>query len=881
MRELIRTFKLRVRALIKRRQLERDLEDELSYHLELRRANAPSRAPFGNVTLIQEACREMWTFNRVEDVWRDVRHGARILWRAPIHTLTIVLLLAIGIGANGAIFSLISALFIRDLPVDRPEELVVISRMGRTGTTEPSLPANPWIFSHPLFEDLRKGLSSVRGLVAIGDLANARFALERNEELSDISGSIVSGNYFELLGIRMAIGRAFNETDDSRQSPNAVMVLSNAFWKTHLGGDVGVIGRRVFLSGQPLTVIGVAAEEHHGLGSAGGDFWVPLNLQPVVRPGGDLRSNSGSAWLRIIGRLKPGVSIQQAQAELTVLSSQLTGESLASALQAESGRKGFGNLRGQYGTSLQVLFGAVGLLLLMACANVASLLLARMGARQREIAVRQALGCSRARLIRRFFIESLILAGCGGLLGLVFAAGARGFILKVAPESFASVDISLDSNVLLFTIVVSFVAAILFGLAPTLRASQIAIEGGLKSASRSTTGAPSRYALNKALVVIQVALSVALAAGAVLFGQSLYRLYSIDPGFDRRHVITATLNTRALGYRNDEQYAGMAKRLLDRVSALPGIRSVSVASSGFLTGTFRTLDVFIEGQETLIDNLRINQVSRDFLATLGVRIVAGRVFSAADSPAAPRAAVINEAFARSYFAGQNAVGKRFWPEDERDRPIEIIGVVKDSKYNDFREASLPLAFLPLEQFPGRFNHVQLRVESDRALAGVMSSVRQTILDVDSRLQPSRVETLDQSLDRIISRDILLARISAVFGALGILISCFGVYGMISYLVASRTAEIGIRLAIGARPGQVHWHVIRNAIEVVAPGVAIGVVLILAGERLIESFLFEARGRDVLTHAAIAGGILFTALLAAYFPARAAARVDPIIALRSE
>jgi predicted permease len=882
MRSVFRSFRLRLRGLIKRKQLERDLQDELAYHRELHRANPSPRVPFGNVTLIQEACREMWAFNRMEDLWRDVRHATRVLRRTPGHTVAIILLLATGIGANAAIFSVISATFIRDLPVSLPEQLVVLNRTS--GAPLPAgAPSFTGGFSIPLFEDLRHALTSVSGLVAIGDLANPRltFAQDANEELNDISGSIVSGNYFQVLGVPMALGRALTANDDHFDDPNSVIVLSHALWTTHLGGDPNAIGQRLFLSGRPFTIIGVTAEQFQGLGSLGGDFWVPLNLQPVVRPGGDVRRNRGSSWLRVVGRLKPQVSLQQARSEVTLLSGRITAESQVPMIQVDPGRRGFDDVRSQYGTTLQVLITAVGILLLTTCANVASLLLARLEARQREIAVRQALGCGRGRLVRQFLVESFILAGSGGLLGLAFAAlGIRGLLVTAAPGAFATLNVSLDYTVLLFTIVISLVAAIVFGLAPALRAPHVNLEASLRSASRTATASRSARMLQRCFVVTQVALSVILVACAVLFGQSLYRLYSMEPGFDRKDVITATVNARALGYRNDEQYAGLAKQLVDRISSLDSVRSVSVASSGFLTGSFRTIDLFVEGRDTAVDNLRINQVSRNFLDTLGVPIVTGRSFSISDGANAPRVAIINEAFASSYFPGQTAVGRRLWTGNNPGRQIEIIGIARDAKYNNFREPVVPMAFLPLEQFPARFNHVQLKAAEGTSVK-VLPLVRRAISEVDPRLEPSRVETLNQSLDRILARDILLARVSALFGAMAMLVACFGVYGIISYLVVSKTAEIGIRLALGAHRTKVIVQVISDALRMTAPGVLLGLAISLGAERFIESLLFGSTRTNRATYMLVAVGLLLVTTVAAFIPARRASWIDPMNALRCE
>lgn len=865
----MRTLWLKLRALFRRDQFEHDLQDELAYHRELR-----GSAVFGNPTSIAEQCRDLWTFTTLEDLWRDVRHAVRTLRRTPGHSLAIIGLLAAGIGANAAIFSLINAVLIREIPVKNPSELAIIQRVDVLGRDNN--------ISVPLYQELRERQTSFADILATQNLQNPQLTLAAGttEEVANVRGTIVSGNYFDVLGTGTLLGRTIQPSDDIFEDPHAVTVLSHDFWRRQFGGDRSVLGREVFLFGQPFTIIGITREEFRGVG---GDFWVPISMQPVAMPGADRLRSPGSAWLNVMGRLKPGVSLAQAQAEAKVIyepfrvtHNQIEG----TTMRVEDGSHGFDNFRFSrlYTTPLRILMAGVGLLLLIACANVASLLLARAGARQKETAVRQVLGCGRARLVRQFLIESLLLALCGGILGLALANVGAKTLIALVPETGVPLEAPLDRNVLLFTLAASAFAAVVFGVAPAFRASRTSFDAALKSASRSFTA--SGQWTNRLIVVAQTALSVVLAAGAALFGQSLYRLYSLDAGFDRTQVITATVNARAaVDGIDNPRYVELAARLLELISADPGVRSVSIAATGFLTGSARARGSVVVDGTQLPSPMRINQVTRDFTSAWGLRLLAGRSFTAEDRADSPKVAVVNESFARAYFSGENAVGKRFWPSDNPSDTTEIVGVVQDSKYNDLRETNVPLAFLPLAQSPQNFNHIQVKI--DGAAGPALARLRQAIIAVDPRLRPTRMETLDESLDRVISRDILLARLSGLFAIMALLLACFGIYGLISYTVSARTAEIGIRMALGADPWSVTGGVIRDALAAVAPGVVIGLIAAFFVNRAMESLLFGVSGRDSGTYVVVAAALLASAVLAAYGPGRRASRIDPAIALRCE
>jgi len=878
MSDIIRSFRLRLRALMKRRQLERDLNDELAYHLEQRAAQGSPLAPFGNVTRIRENCRDVWTFHHLEDLWRELRQATRFLRRAPGHTAAIVALLALGIGLNGAMFSLVNAIFIRDLPVHEPQRLATLNTQWST----------------PVFEEFRDAQTSFAGILATGSLIGTVVTTEAGEQLSQASGGIASGNYFHVLGVFAVLGRVFTEEDDRPSDPQPALVISHAFWKRQFGGNAQVLGQRMFLSGTPFIVIGVTPEGF--LGEMPGrprDFWVPLSMQPVADPQGDLRRNRGFHWLSVIGRIKPGATLQQAQAEAEMIYGRLIGVAQAgrsqqrnpgTLIRIEPGSRGLDHIRRRFGTQLWILGATVAIVLLIVCVNVATLLLARGTIRQRELAVRQALGCSRGRLARQLLVEGLLLAGAGGLIGLWLApAIAEGLLLMDRSLSTIALDLAVDRNVLLFGSAISLLSAIAFSLAPVVRSSRASIGTVLKSAPRGSTGTHSRQRAIRSMIAVQTALSVILVAASLLFARSLFQLQRVDVGYDRDHLISTTVNARFAGYRDDGAQARLGQRLVERLSAVPGVRSASIGLCAVAEGCSRMRVVSMDGREAQADDpaIWINPVSPNYFATAGIPIVMGRGFGPQDRPGSPRVAVVTDALARYYFPDGSALGKRFMERVESGPPadpIEIVGVLRDIKFVNPRDAPIRMAFLSTAQFPGAFSYVQVRTAGPPQ--ALVPTVRAAILEVDKKLFVAGPRLLSD-LQPILSRDVLLSRASMLFGLIALLLACYGVYGVISYLVASRKPELGIRLAIGARPAAVLRHVIADALSAVAPGVVLGIAGAWAAGRLLESLLFGVTGGDPLTHLVVAAILLLTTALAAYLPALRASRIDPVTTLRCE
>lgn len=815
---------------------------------------------------------------RIDEWWRDLRHSGRNLWRFPVHTTTIVSLLALALGATVTVFSLVNALVIRELPVERPEELIAIKRMSKGAAQGISV---------PLFEELRTRMTST-ALAAVSDvplpIAPADGTLV---DAAEIPAVLVSGTYFEVLGVQPAVGRLIGQEDDRFADPRSVAVLSHGLWTTRFGGDRGVVGRDLLVPGGRLTVIGVAPKEFRAMAGdrgLGGDLYLPLNLQPMVG-GTDRRRNPGSSILRVFARLTAGGSIDRVQVEAGAIYRHLPPPLSRpdSSLEVTSARRGFGNqLATQYWPPLRVLFVAALLLLAIACANIAGLLIARAGARRHEIAVRQALGSGRGRIIRQLFIESALLVAAGGTLGLAWsAAGARAMAAMALPQGSPDLDLSVDGSVVLFALGISAATTFAFGLLPAVQLFRRGSDAALRAASRGSTRR-HRHVLQRVMISAQVMLAVVLLTSTVAFARSLVRLYAADIGFDRRGMVIATVDARPAGVQTADQYALLADDLVSQLSRHPGVESVTVAAAGFFGGgrrstrTYQVNDREYGGPDD--PPLYINEVSNDYLRAFRVAVAEGRDLTVDDHTGTARVAVVNQEFARRYAGGASALGSRLRLDTVPDS-IEIIGVVRDTKLNNPREETVPIAFLPFEQFPARFNHICIR--TSRTDVEALQALRTAIVSVNPRVRVTRVQTIDDVLKETVSQDLLLMRLSAVLGLSAVVLVSFGVYGLISGLVATRTREIGVRLAIGADPRRVLREVIRDAIARVAPGLVVGIILSSVMGRLIASQLFEVTPSGPATVGLVASLIVTVTIASSYLPARRAARTSPMIAMRTE
>jgi predicted permease len=887
----------RLTALLRRKQIDADLEEEMRLHVELRaqqqaeggvgaeEARYRAQRRFGNSLLWKEAGRDSWGWRWLETLLQDLRYALRMLRRSPGFTAAAVLSLGLGIGANSAIFTLINALLLRMLPVNEPQQLVWLARASLATKQAHSYP-------YPFYRELREQKSVLSGLLCYSGMSAA---LNIDGSAERATGELVSGNYFEVLGLKPVIGRVFTAEDEKTPGAGRVAVLSYGYWVRRFGADPAVVGRVIHLNAIPMTVIGVSPRGFDGLDIGQSvDVRVPIVMQAEMWAEKSFLESRNDWWLDLVGRLRPGITREQAQAALQpqYLSYLRT---LAEPHPTEYQRRVFASQRigldpmargvqslgRQFGRALYVLMGVVGAVLLIACVNIANLLLARSAAREREIAIRLAIGAGRGRLMRQMLTESLALAMMGGLLGIGVAyVGTRvlASFLTDAQHLTPSTVIKPDLRVLAFTLALAIVSGILFGLAPALQAVRISVTPELKG---GRTAGRAGITLGKLLVSAQVALSVLLLAGAGLFARSLHNLYAMDTGFARENVLVAGIDPALTGY-TPERMRQFCRDAIAQVAALPGVRSASyawinlVAHSGWGSG------IKVEGftpREGDSGPDR-NAVGSGYFHTLGIPVLAGRDFGPQDQENSPHVAIVNEKFARFYFGNQNPIGRRIGPLGDDKPTFTIVGVVKNGKYADLREETSRFWYIPYEQL-GRTGSLHLFVRSVGRPEKMISTIRGAVQKIDPRVLFDDPKTLEVQIDEDLSTDRLLAMLSAFFSGLAVLLASIGLYGVMAYSVARRTHDIGIRMALGAQRQDVLWMVLRQALLLVVAGIVIGVPLTFAVTRVVSSLLYGLSPSDPVT---LSGAVLIlfaVAVLASYLPARRASKLDPMTALHYE
>jgi predicted permease len=836
----------------------------------------------------------------------DVRFALRTLRLNPVFATVAALSLALGIGANTAIFSLIDAVMLRALPVADPSRLVLLSDPDSSGVgigTEGGIRS---LFTYEEFERLRERARPVVALCAAESSPPRLHARVDNGAVEEIRGKLVTHDYFTVLGLTPVLGRAFTAQEDASPGAGPVAILAWDFWQSRYGGDARVLGRTIELNRLPFTIVGVLPRGFHGevVGDSPGLF-VPMSMEPELKPGRFwLRDDPSKAekvmWLHVVGRLQPGVSMARAQSGIDVTFRQDL-EAQASALadparrrslmnqriELKPGGRGGSSLRQRFGEPLVVMMAMVGLVLLIACANVANLLLARATARQKEIGLRLALGASRLRLVRQLVTESLVLSLIGGALGVLLAQWSARVLVRLASSGPTPIPLELrpDIRLLGFTAILSVVTGVLFGLVPALRATRVSLNTTLKASAAGVSAGGSRLSLGKALVVTQVALSVLLLVGAMLFVRTLGNLQAADLGYARDNLLVVRVDAVSAGYKGTAR-AAIYRRLLDSLRTIPGARAVALSENGLFGGTESNDQVTVEGYHSDKDednSARFDQVGPDYFASVGIPILLGRGVGARDTETSPRVCVVNEAFARFYFGRGNPIGKHVTDEfpDTRET-FEIVGVSKDAKDHRVRGEVRRRFYVPffhgLGEVPASA-YFTLRTTADPGT--LLPAVRRKVREIDDTLPILNAAALTDLVDQSIAQERMIARVSAFFGLLALTLAAIGLYGVLSYSIGRRTREIGIRMALGAAGRRVQRGVLGETMTLVAVGLAIGVPAALACSRLVRSALFGLEAFDPESLGVAILVILAVGLLAGYLPARRAARVDPLVALRWE
>jgi predicted permease len=892
-----RRFAAGLRALFRRTRVEQELEAELQQFFEsavdaqmrrgLSREDAVRTASIqrGRMASVRERVRDVGWESLVDSAWLDLRYAFRTVRRAPGFAAVATLTLALGIGATTAIFSLLEAVVLRSLPVRNPDELVLI----------------PGSLQYPVFQNFRQHAHIFSDLAASSGVTQLDVEIPGGtRERTPIS--LVSGSYFATLGVDASLGRTFTAIEDTVPGQHPVAVVSHAYWLRAFGGDPAAIGRVIRITGTPITIVGVAPRAFFGenVGVAP-DAWVPLTMWGHVVPGRNPLQNGGQGWLQMIGRVRPGVPTSGAHPELTAafrraleeifgpaLSPDARRDIARAAIRFEPAGKGVSAFRTAFARPLELLMGAVVLVLLITCANIANLLLARATARRREIAVRLALGASRGRLIRQLLTESVVLALGGGALGVAIALAGRETLLRLMSADGTRVPLDLAADVRLFAFValVSLATALLFGLAPAWRSARSRLAASL-TARRDTGGARSQR-LSTILVIGQVAVSLVLLMGAGLFLRTIANLRSVDLGFDPERLLIVDVNPHAAGY-SGERAVALSSRLLERIGSLPHVSSVSVTENGVVKGRDSSTNLMhpvgsLEGSNGF-PRSNWDVVGPNYFSTAGVTIVSGRDFTVHDRVGSPYVVAINEQMARVFFDGANPIGRRLvW--GDRGVELEIVAVVRDVKQSGPRAEPRARFYLPYFQLAGvRPNWVIASslyvVRTTANPAQLAPELRQLVQSEDRRLSVGSIEIAPDLVSRTLVQERLVASLLVAFGALAAGLSCLGLYGLIAYEVARRTNEIGIRMALGARNGEVRAMMVRRALVWIGVGVAAGAPLASSASRLAENLLFDLSPTDPATLAAAAFAIAAMGMLAAYIPARRASRVDPLIALRAE
>jgi predicted permease len=897
---------LRVLAIFRRRKLDSDLDTELRAHLDslternIRRgmnekeARHAARREFGGLEQTKESYRNQRGLPFFETVAQDLSYAGRMLVRSPRFTAVTIVTLALGIGANTGLFSLVNSVLLGNLPVPNPAELVVVNYTD----SRSQLPEED--FSYPMYQAMRDQNTVFASVLTRSTVDfNASYGGQSERAV----GEMVSGNYFETLGVKPFLGRLISPEDDRTPGAHPVAVLSYGYWQRRFGGDPEIVGKDVILNNNRIRIIGVTPPRFYGTEMARNpDIRVPMMMTTVFRPVPANRlASPRHRWLTVMARRKPGVSVAEAQASLDVVYHQVLSAELhelgsgvnahdrervlASRIQLQPGNQGFAHLRGEVERPLLLMFCVAGIVLLVACANLANLLLARNEKRKQEISVRLAIGAGRGRLVRQWLTESLLLSALGGCVGIVVAYWVKTALVGFLPADFgANLNAPMDLRVLTFALLASLLTGLLFGLGPALQLSGTGVSLALRHDSPAVASGERLFSLRSALIFLQVALSLPLLIGAGLFVHSLRNLRGVNTGFVKENVFLATLNPALNGYPQ-EKTKSLYDDLLSRVRSLPGVRAASLTTSSVISGGWDQERVKVEGyqpgpEENMSPNAAV--ISPGYFATMGVPFLEGRDFTEQDSARRPKVVIINETMAHYFFGNRNPLGKKIGTDDDPMVPPdrEIIGVVKDAKYVRVSEAPRRHFYAPMAQEPRLFD-MTLEVRTSGVPEKIGDLVRAQIHDADPNLPLYATTTLEIQIDDSLMQERMLTWLSSVFGLLAALLASLGLSGVVAFSVARRTREFGIRMALGAQSRDILRGVVGRMALLVATGMAVGLVGAYGLSRLLGTMLYEVRSADPLAFLGACLLLGVVAGLAAYLPAQRATQVDPVVALRYE
>jgi predicted permease len=890
-------------------QPTRDLDDEIAFHLAEREralvaagqdpsaAHAQALQRFGDLSTVRSEClaidrdrdrAQRWA-GFLSNLRQDAIYAVRTLRRQPGFAFIVLLILTVGIGANTAIFTLIDALMLRPLPVAHPEQLVAFGDPRRTDGLSVG-PAQTRTASYPLYVDLRDQSHAFSGLYANGRTNRLDVLVQRGDEVTHPHGRYVSGNFFTVLGVRAAAGRTFTGDEDRSPGSDPVVVMSYGYWQRVFAGDHAAIGRTISINGVPLTIIGVATPDFTGdvVGQTT-DLWIPIMMQPVLMPQTTWLTDRGVSWLLLMGRLAPGVTLANARAELTTIAARsLLAHATAAdhswverqlretPVEVTSGALGFSRYRSQYAGALVTLMVAVSLVLLVVCANVANLLLSRAVARSREIGVRIAIGAGRLRLVQQLFTESMLLAMLGTAFGLIAAFFASKALLHLVGG--VSLALHLDGRILGFAVALSFATALLFGVLPAFRATQFPVATALRTQGRG--GGPRSLSLGRYLVVAQVALSMLLVVGAGMLARSTLRLTKADVGVARDKLAIVDVDAQRVGFSGARLIA-LERDIIARIQRVPGVDAVSASANGIFSGTESMTNVQVEGFTARADTDSLvteDAVGPAYFHTVGAHLLRGRDFEARDNETSPKVVVVNASFANFFFPRGEAVGRLVVADSSS---WEIIGVVGDIEERNVRSPPVRRLYRPSLQDTAPESYFRFEVRASGDPARLVIPLRQAVASANPSLAILSVDPLNDLIRDSISGDRLVATMVSFFGLLALVLAALGLYGVMAYTTVRRTAEFGLRMALGAAPGSVGRMVVREAILMTIAGMVVGLPAAVLSARLVRAELFHISLFDPPSIGLATLVLGLSAALAAFIPATRAMRVDPLKAIHTE